>query len=88
MVRANAAVDSGRTLQQAVGDAQSTSQQALGGFVTRPLSVDEVSPGVSHETVAVLNERGVCYAFTLTVGPTHVTGSSVTVMDACPPSSS
>ncbi len=88
MVRANAAVDSGRTLQQAVGDAQSTSQQALGGFVTRPLSGDEVSPEVTRETIAVVNERGFCYSFTLTAGPIHVTGSSVTVMDACPPSSS
>lgn len=89
VARANEAVDTGRTLQQAVADAQSAGQRASGGFITQPLYVsDEGSADGFHETIAVVNDRGVCYSFTVALGSTHVTGTGVSVMDACPPTAS
>lgn len=88
VARANEAVDTGRTLQQAVADAQSAGQRAS-GFITQPLYVsDEGSADGFHETIAVVNDRGVCYSFTVALGSTHVTGTGVSVMDACPPTAS
>lgn len=71
-----------------MADAQLASQRGLGGFVTQPLYVSSQGSSDSfHETVAVVNGAGVCYSFTLALGPAHVTGSGVSVMDSCPPSS-
>lgn len=87
--RANGAIDAGRTPEQALADAQLASRRGPGGFVTQPLSISgQGSSDSFQETVAVVNGAGVCYSFTLTLGTTHVTGSGVSVMDACPPSSS